>query len=123
VTTDVLGAPVKRVEDPRFITGRGRTSTTSSCRDDPHAILRSRTPTPTSAADRHRRGPVDARVLAVFPAPTSVTNPLPMAWPACGASGIKQRQRAPVLDTDSVKLTGGASRAVVARPPGQPWTP
>ena len=24
MTTDVLGAPVKRVEDPRFITGKGR---------------------------------------------------------------------------------------------------
>ena len=24
MVTDVLGAPVKRVEDPRFITGRGR---------------------------------------------------------------------------------------------------
>ncbi len=24
MATDVLGAPVKRVEDPRFITGKGR---------------------------------------------------------------------------------------------------
>ena len=24
MTTDVLGAPIKRVEDPRFITGKGR---------------------------------------------------------------------------------------------------
>ena len=24
MTTDVLGAPVKRVEDPKFITGKGR---------------------------------------------------------------------------------------------------
>ena len=116
MTTDVLGAPVKRVEDPRFITGKGRYL------DDIKlpgmtwmAILRS------PYAHANIRG-VDTSaattmpgVIAVFTGADIPYNPLPMAWPAGGASGIQNNVNVPrVLATDSVKWTGEGVAAVVA---------
>src|SRR5438034_4040084 len=113
---DVLGAPVKRVEDPRFITGRGRYLDDIKLPGMAYlAILRS----PYAHANI-RSVNVDAAksmpgVLAAFTGADIPYNPLPMAWPAGGAAGIQNNVNTPrILATDSVKWTGEGVAAVVA---------
>jgi carbon-monoxide dehydrogenase large subunit len=54
-------------------------------------------------------------VIAVFTGADIPYNPLPMAWPAGGASGIRNNVNTPrVLATDSVKWTGEGVAAVIA---------
>ncbi len=121
MTTDVLGAPVKRVEDPRFITGKGRYLDDIKLQGMTHlAILRSPyahaniRSIDTSAAARA------PGVIAVITGADIPYNPLPMAWPAGGASGIQNNVNTPrVLATDSVKWTGEGVAAVVAETPAQ----
>ena len=116
MTTDVLGAPVKRVEDPRFITGKGRYL------DDIKlpgmtwmAILRPPSAHPNSRGGDTRAATTMPGVIAVFTGADIPYNPLPMAWPAGGASGIQNNVNVPrVLATDSVKWTGEGVAAVVA---------
>jgi aerobic carbon-monoxide dehydrogenase large subunit len=121
MTTDVLGAPVKRVEDPRFITGRGRYLDDIKLQGMAHlAILRS----PYAHANIRSVDTTAAKqapgVIAVITGADIPYNPLPMAWPAGGASGIQNNVNTPrVLATDSVKWTGEGVAAVVAETPAQ----
>ncbi|HTS15376.1 MAG TPA: xanthine dehydrogenase family protein molybdopterin-binding subunit [Candidatus Sulfotelmatobacter sp.] len=121
MATNVLGSPVKRVEDPRFITGKGRYL------DDIQmpgmtrlAILRS----PYAHANIRSVDVSAARsmpgVVAVFTGADIPYNPLPMAWPAGGVAGIQNNVNTPrVLATDSVKWTGEGVAAVVAETAAQ----
>jgi len=116
VTTDVLGARIKRVEDPKLITGKGRYLDDIKLPGMVHlAILRS----PYAHANIRSIDTSAARtapgVVAVFTGSDITYNPLPMAWPAGGASGIQNNINMPrVLATDSVKWTGEGVAAVVA---------
>jgi carbon-monoxide dehydrogenase large subunit len=121
MAVDVLGSPVKRTEDPRFITGKGRYLDDIKLTGMVHmAILRSPyahaniRSIDTSAA-KTRPG-----VLAVLVGADIPYNPLPMAWPAGGSSGIQNNINTPrVLATDSVKWTGEGVAAVIAETPEQ----
>lgn len=119
--TDVLGKPVKRVEDPKFITGRGRYLDDVKLPGMAHmAILRS------PYAHANIKG-IDTSAAAKAPGVVAVItgaeitwNPLPMAWAAGGASGIQNNINMPrILATDSVKWTGEGVAAVVAESPAQ----
>jgi carbon-monoxide dehydrogenase large subunit len=118
---DVLGASVKRVEDPRFITGQGRYLDDIKLTGMTHlAILRS----PYAHANIRSVDTSGAKgmpgVIAVIVGADIPYNPLPMAWPAGGASGIQNNVSTPrVLATDSVKWTGEGVAAVVAETPEQ----
>jgi carbon-monoxide dehydrogenase large subunit len=116
MTTDVLGAPVKRVEDPRFITGNGNYLADIVLPSMAHmAILRS----PYAHANIRS---VDVTAARAMPGVVTVLvgadipyNPLPMAWPAGGSAGIQNNVNTPrALATDSVKWTGEGVAAVVA---------
>jgi len=118
---DVLGAPVKRVEDPKFITGKGRYLDDIKLTGMVHlAILRS----PYAHANIRSIDTSTAKskpgVLAVIVGADIPYNPLPMAWPAGGSAGIQNNVSTPrVLATDSVKWTGEGVAAVVAETPEQ----
>ena len=113
---DVLGAPVKRTEDPRFITGKGRYLDDIRLTGMVHmAILRS----PYAHANIRSIDTTEAKarpgVIAVFTGADIPYNPLPMAWPAGGSSGIQNNVNTPrVLATDDVKWTGEGVAAVIA---------
>src|SRR5437867_1614874 len=113
---DVLGAPVKRVEDPKFITGKGRYLDDIKLTGMVHlAILRS----PYAHANIRSIDTSTAKskpgVLAVIVGADIGYNPLPMAWPAGGSAGIQNNVNTPrALATDSVKWTGEGVAAVVA---------
>src|SRR5438093_2447336 len=116
MATDVLGAPITRREDQRFITGTGRYLDDIKLPGMTYlAILRS----PYAHANI-RSVNVDAAksmlgVLAVFTGSDIPYNPLPMAWPAGGSAGLQNNVNTPrVLATDSVKWTGEGVAAVVA---------
>jgi len=116
MAVDVLGASVKRTEDPRFITGKGRYLDDIKLTGMVHmAILRS----PYAHANIRSIDTTAAKgrpgVIAVFTGADIPYNPLPMAWPAGGSSGIQNNVNMPrVLATDSVKWTGEGVAAVVA---------
>ena len=121
MTTDVLGESVKRVEDPRFITGNGNFLDDIKLPSMVHmAILRS----PYAHANIRS---IDTSAAAAMPGVVAVIvgadipyNPLPMAWPAGGASGIQNNVNTPrALATDSVKWTGEGVAAVIADTPEQ----
>jgi carbon-monoxide dehydrogenase large subunit len=121
MTADVLGAPIKRVEDPRFITGRGNylddvqlTGATQL------AILRSPYAHANIRSVDTSRAKTMPGVLAVFVGADIPYNPLPMAWPAGGSAGLQNNVNTPrVLATDSVKWTGEGVAAVVAETEAQ----
>jgi aerobic carbon-monoxide dehydrogenase large subunit len=121
MATDVLGTSVKRVEDPRFITGKGRYLDDIQMPGMTHlAILRS----PYAHANIKAVDTSAARtmpgVVAVFTGADIPYNPLPMAWPAGGVAGIQNNVNTPrVLATDSVKWTGEGVAAVVAETAAQ----
>ncbi len=116
MAVDVLGAPVKRTEDPRFITGKGRYLDDIRLTGMVHmAILRS----PYAHANIRSIDTTGAKgmpgVIAVFTGADIPYNPLPMAWPAGGSSGIQNNVNTPrVLATDDVKWTGEGVAAVIA---------
>ena len=121
MTTDVLGASIKRVEDPRFITGKGRYlddiklagMTYMSILRSPYAHANIRSIDTTAA--KAMPGVVLVLVGADIP-----YNPLPMAWPAGGSAGIQNNVNTPrVLATDSVKWTGEGVAAVIAESAAQ----
>src|SRR5882757_5916880 len=113
---DVLGSAVKRVEDPRFITGKGRYLDDIKLTGMVHlAILRS----PYAHANIRSIDASKAKtmpgVLAVIVGADIPWNPLPMAWPAGGSAGIQNNVSTPrILATDSVKWTGEGVAAIVA---------
>src|SRR5258705_12071878 len=118
---DVLGSPVKRTEDPRFITGKGRYLDDIKLQGMVHmAILRSpyahaKIKSIDTAAAKKRPG-----VLAVIVGADIPYNPLPMAWPAGGSSGIQNNVNPPrILATDDVKWTGEGVAAIIAETPEQ----
>ena len=121
MTTEVLGAPVKRVEDARFTTGKGRYLDDIKLPSMAHvAVLRS----PYAHANIKRIDTAAAKampgVIAVIVGADIPYNPLPMAWPAGGASGLQNNVNTPrALATDSVKWTGEGVAAVVAETPEQ----
>ena len=89
MTTDVLGERIKRVEDPRFITGNGNFLDDIKLASMTHmAILRS----PYAHANIRSIDVSAAKampgVLGVFVGADIPYNPLPMAWPAGGSAGI-----------------------------------
>ncbi len=118
---DPLGTRVKRVEDERFITGRGRYLDDIKLTGMTHlAILRS----PFAHANIRSIDTSAARtmpgVLAVITGADIPYNPLPMAWPAGGVSGITNNVNMPrTLATDGVMWTGEGVAAVVAETPEQ----
>ena len=121
MTTDVLGTRVKRVEDPKFITGKGRYLDDIKLPGMVHmAILRS----PYANANIRSIDTTAAKaapgVVAVIVGADIPYNPLPMAWPAGGASGITNNVSTPrALATDDVKWTGEGVAAVVAETSAQ----
>jgi len=121
MTTDVLGAPIKRVEDPRFITGKGRYLDDVQLTGTTHlAILRS----PYAHAKINSVDISKAKampgVVAVFVGADIPYNPLPMAWPAGGSAGLQNNVNTPrILATDDVKWTGEGVAAVVAETEAQ----
>ncbi|MFI5042727.1 MAG: xanthine dehydrogenase family protein molybdopterin-binding subunit, partial [Acidimicrobiales bacterium] len=116
MAVDVLGARVKRVEDPRFITGKGRYLDDIKLPTMAHmAILRSPYAHANIRAIDTSAAKAMPGVIAIFIGSDIPYNPLPMAWPAGGASGIRNNVNTPrVLATDSVKWTGEGVAAVVA---------
>ena len=118
---DVLGSPVKRVEDPRFITGKGRYLDDIKLTGMVHlAILRSPYAHANIRSVDTTRAKTMPGVLTVIVGADIPWNPLPMAWPAGGSSGITNNVSTPrVLATDSVKWTGEGVAAVVAETPEQ----
>ena len=121
MTTDVLGAWIKRVEDPRFITGKGRFLDDIKLPGMTYmAILRS----PYAHANIRSIDTAAARalpgVITVLTGADVPYNPLPMAWPAGGSSGVQNNINMPrALATDSVKWTGEGVAAVIAETPEQ----
>jgi carbon-monoxide dehydrogenase large subunit len=118
---DVLGSSVKRVEDPRFITGKGRYLDDIKLTGMVHlAILRSPYAHANIKSIDTSAAKAKPGVLAVIVGADIPYNPLPMAWPAGGSSGIQNNVSTPrVLATDSVKWTGEGVAAVVAETPEQ----
>ena len=121
MVTDVLGTSVKRTEDPKFITGKGRYLDDIKLQGMVHmSILRS----PYAHANIKSIDTSAAKtmpgVIAVFVGADIPYNPLPMAWPAGGASGLQNNVNTPrVLATDDVKWTGEGVAAVIAETPEQ----
>src|SRR3954467_8979840 len=121
IAPDMLGASIKRVEDPRFITGAGNYVDDIKLQSTAHmAILRS----PYAHANIRSIDTSAARampgVLAVFVGADIPYNPMPMAWPAGGSAGIQINVCTPrALPTDSVKWTGEGVAAVVAETEAQ----
>ena len=119
--TSPLGKPIKRTEDPRFITGEGRYVDDIKLQSTAHmAILRS----PYAHANIRSIDTSAAKampgVLAVFVGADIPYNPMPMAWPAGGSAGIQNNVSTPrTLATDSVKWTGEGVAAVVAETEAQ----
>jgi aerobic carbon-monoxide dehydrogenase large subunit len=121
MTSDVMGARIKRVEDPRFITGKGRYLDDIQMAGMAYmAILRS----PYAHANIRSIDVAAARampgVVLVLTGADVPYNPLPMAWPAGGASGIQNNINSPrALATGDVKWTGEGVAAVIADSPEQ----
>src|SRR3954447_7721125 len=111
---ELLGAPVKRVEDPRLFTGAARYLDDLELPGVAHvAILRS----PFAHA---RIGSIDTSRAAEAPGVVAVVtgkdfehlNPLPCAWQAAGTENFVVTPRA--LEIDRVTFTGAGVAAVVA---------
>src|SRR3954470_23229050 len=121
MAVDTIGAPVKRREDPRFITGEGRYLDDITMSGMTYlAILRSPYAHANIGSIDTSRAKAMPGVLAVFTGADIPYNPLPMAWPAGGVSGIQNNVNTPrVLATDSVKWTGEGVAAIVAETPEQ----
>src|SRR4029450_12453419 len=123
VLPDVLGAPIKRVEDPRFLPGNGNYLDDIKLPSMTHmAILRSPYAHANIRSIDTSRAKSMPGVVAVFVGADIPSTPLPMAWPAGGVAGIRNNVNTPrILATDSVKWTGEGVAAVVAETPGQAY--
>src|SRR3954470_1806200 len=123
MTTEVLGERIKRVEDPKFITGKGRYLDDIKLPSMAYmAILRS----PYANANIRSIDTSAAKsmpgVLSVIVGADIPYNPMPMAWPAGGSAGIQNNVSTPrTLATDSVKWTGEGVAAVVAETEAQAY--
>ena len=121
MTADMLGQRVKRTEDQRLITGKGRYVDDIKLQSMAHmAILRS----PYAHANIRS---IDTSLAKAMPGVLDVMvgadvpyNPLPMAWPAGGSAGLQNNVNMPrALATDGVKWTGEGVAAVTAETPEQ----
>ncbi len=121
MAVDTIGTSVKRREDPRFIKGEGRYLDDIKLPAMTYlAILRSPYAHANIRSVDTSRAKSMPGVLAVFTGADIPYNPLPMAWPAGGVSGIQNNVNTPrILATDSVKWTGEGVAAVVAESPEQ----
>src|SRR3972149_7266885 len=96
MATEIIGAPVKRREDARFITGKGRYlddiqmpgMASLAILRSPYAHARIRS-IDTSAAKAM------PGVVAVFVGSDIPYNPLPLAWPAGGSAGLQNNVNMP----------------------------
>src|SRR3954451_16949974 len=113
-TTQLIGKPIKRVEDPRLVTGAARYLDDLELPGVAHvAILRS----PFAHA---RIGAIDTSRAAEAPGVVAVVtgkdfehlNPLPCAWQAAGTENFVVTPR--TLEIDRVTFTGAGVAAVVA---------
>src|SRR3990172_13255033 len=122
MATEILGAGIKRKEDPRFLTGKGNFVDDIKLPGMAYAaVLRS------PYAHANIKG-IDTSRAATMPGVTGVYtgadfmdyNALPFAWPAGGSSGLLNNVNMPrALATDSVKWTGEGVAVVVAETPEQ----
>ena len=121
MATDVLGAPIKRREDLRFITGKGRYLDDIQLAGTTYlAILRSPYAHANIRSVKTDAAKAMPGVLAVFTGADIPYDPLPFAWPAGGSAGLQNNVNMPrILATDSVKWTGEGVAAVVAETPEQ----
>ena len=119
--TDMIGQSIKRTEDPRFITGKGRylddidlgSMTYIAILRSPYAHANIRSVDTSAAAAM-------PGVIATFVGADIPYNPLPLAWPAGGSAGIQNNVNTPrILATDSVKWSGEGVAAVVAETAAQ----
>ena len=110
-----IGAPVKRVEDPRLITGAAQVprrpqAARDGARRDPALAVRAR---PDQRASTRRSAAAAPGVVAVFTGKDfEHLNPLPCAWQAGGVENFVDTPRA--LEIDRVTFTGAGVAAVVA---------
>jgi carbon-monoxide dehydrogenase large subunit len=116
-TTDLIGKPIKRVEDPRLVTGSAKYLDDLTLPGMAHvAILRS------PYAHARIRG-IDTSAAAAAPGAVGVftgkdfehLNPLPCAWQAAGTENFTATPRA--LEIDRVTFTGAGVAAVVGESP------
>src|SRR6476646_638921 len=116
-----VGQPIKRTEDRRLITGKGRYLDDIQMPGLAYmAILRS----PYAHANIKS---IDIEVAKSMPGVLDVLvgadvpyNPLPMAWPAGGSAGSQNNVSTPrALATDAVEWNGEGVAAVIADSPEQ----
>lgn len=109
-----VGAPLKRKEDPRFITGAGNYLDDIKLAGMTHAVV-VRSPYAHARIDSIRTDAAAAMpgVVAVFTGKdTEGINPLPCAW---AAGGVENHLNTPrVLATDTVRWTGDGVAVVIA---------
>jgi carbon-monoxide dehydrogenase large subunit len=113
-TTRLVGAPVKRVEDPRLITGAAKYIDDLKLAGVAHvAILRSPYAHARVRGIDVSRAEVAPGVVGIFTGKDfEQLNPLPCAWQATGAENFVVTPRA--LEIDKVTFTGAGVAAVVA---------
>lgn len=123
MATELVGARITRREDARFITGKGRYLDDIQLPGMAYmAILRSPYAHANIRSIDVSRAKAMPGVLDVITGADIPYNPLPMAWPAGGASGLQNNVNTPrVLATDSVKWTGEGVAAVVAETAAQAY--
>src|SRR5919199_2962531 len=112
--TELIGAPVKRVEDPRLVTGAAKYLDDLKLPGMAHvAIVRSPHPHARIGAIRTERAAAAPGVVAVFTGRDfEHLNPLPCAWQASGTENYVATPR--TLEIDRVTFTGAGVAAVVA---------
>src|SRR2546423_10948566 len=113
-TTQLIGQPIKRVEDPRLITGAAKYLDDLKLPGMANvAILRSPYAHARIGAIRTDAAAASPGVLAVFTGKDfEHLNPLPCAWQAAGTENFVATPRA--LEIDRVTFTGAGVAAVVA---------
>ncbi|HEX6699241.1 MAG TPA: xanthine dehydrogenase family protein molybdopterin-binding subunit [Gaiellaceae bacterium] len=113
-TTQVIGKPIKRVEDPRLITGSAKYLDDLKLPGMAYvAIVRSPYAHARIRGIRTRAALHHAGVIGVFTgADFEHLNPLPCAWQAGGTENFVVTPRA--LEIDRVTFTGAGVAAVVA---------
>jgi carbon-monoxide dehydrogenase large subunit len=118
-TEQIMGAPLKRREDQRFITGKGRYLDDIQMPGMTYlAVLRSPYAHAKILGIDTSAAAAMPGVLAVFVGADIPYNPLPLAWPAGGSAGLQNNVNMPrALATDDVKWTGEGVAAVVAETP------
>jgi carbon-monoxide dehydrogenase large subunit len=110
----LVGAPIKRVEDPRLITGAAKYLDDLKLPGVAHvAILRSPHAHARIRSVDVSRAAASPRVVGVFTGKDfEHLNPLPCAWQAGGVENFVATPR--VLEIDKVTFTGAGVAAVVA---------